>query len=451
MGQENSLTAGNVTGALVRFSVPLFLSNLLQSVYGIVDMAVVGHFVGSAGLAATGSAAMLGLLILSVSTGIATGGAVLIARYEGAGDAERRDAAAGALFSLSFLAAALVTALGLAAYPAVFRWMEVPPQALPYAIGYMKVTLWGAVFVFGYNAVCAALRGLGDSRRPLFYVGVASALNVILDVALVGAMGLGTSGAAAATVAAQGISFLLAAGRLLGGKTPVRLTAQSFRLRKEICVGLLAVGIPTAAQQAVLNLSYLFVTGMLNSYGVTVAAAAGIGLKVNTFAAMPCWAVGQAITVMTGQNLGAGDLERARRTARSGAAVSAAASILTMLLVQALAGQIVGLFDPNPETIREGVRYLRICCSLNCVVYAVMYSIDSFATGAGDAVFSMANSFLHSVGMRLALSILLEAGMGLGFVGIYWGECLSPVPSFLAGLWYYNSGRWKRKAPGGAN
>lgn len=278
---ERDLTVGSVPKQLLSFAAPLFLANLLQSLYSIVDMAVVGRFVGSAGLAAVSSAAMLSFIIQSVCTGVTTGGAVLIAQYKGARDARGQRETTGALFSVSALAALLVTAAGLLAYRPVFTLMNLPAEALPHALRYMRVICLGTVFVFGYNAVCSVLRGLGDSKSPLFFVAVATVVNILLDLLLVGPLGLGTQGAAIATAASQGVSFLTAVVVLRRRGLPLVFSPAYFRTAPKTCCAILRIGFPAAVQMAVLNLSYLLVTGMLNGYGVAVAAAAGVGLKVN--------------------------------------------------------------------------------------------------------------------------------------------------------------------------
>ena len=366
---ERDLTVGSVPKQLLSFAAPLFLANLLQSLYSIVDMAVVGRFVGSAGLAAVSSAAMLSFIIQSVCTGVTTGGAVLIAQYKGARDARGQRETTGALFSVSALAALLVTAAGLLAYRPVFTLMNLPAEALPHALRYMRVICLGTVFVFGYNAVCSVLRGLGDSKSPLFFVAVATVVNILLDLLLVGPLGLGTQGAAIATAASQGVSFLTAVVVLRRRGLPLVFSPAYFRTAPKTCCAILRIGFPAAVQMAVLNLSYLLVTGMLNGYGVAVAAAAGVGLKVNSFAAMPCWAVGQAVTTMAGQNLGAGDTGRAAQTARSGLRLALLVTAASILAVQLFTAQIIGFFNTDPEVVREGVFYLRVCCSFNSLVY----------------------------------------------------------------------------------
>lgn len=442
--KQYDLTNGSVPKQLLKFAFPIFIANLLQSCYSMVDMVVVGQFVGKAGLAAVSNAAMIGFIIQSVCTGVTMGGTVLIAQYKGAHDAQGQRQAIGTLFSVSTIAAALVTLISLLSYRAVFQWMRVPAGAMQLAEDYMQVICWGTLFVFGYNAVCSIMRGLGDSQSPLLFVAIATGINIALDLLLVGPLRMGTRGAALATIVSQGASFVISLFYLKKRAILSDFTAQDLWIRGPICRMLLKIGLPSAVQTAVLNLSYLLVTGMLNEYGVAVAAASGIGLKVNTFAAMPCWAVGQAVTTMAGQNMGACQTSRAAKTAKTGLWISLGASFITMLLVQAFVGPIIELFNSDPEVVQEGIQYLRICCSLNSLLYAAMYTFDSFATGVGDSLFAMCNALLHSVVMRLLLSWLLGSVLGYGFIGIYWGEMLSPILSFFAGLSYFAGGRWQR-------
>lgn len=439
------LTKGSVLKSLLTFSLPVFLANVLQACYNIADMAVVGQFTGAAGLSAVSSASTLCFIINSVCIGVTMGGSVLVAQYKGAKDGEGVKKTVGTLFTVSLIAAGVVTAVGLLLYHPVFLMMNVPKQALGFADSYMAVICSGTVFVFGYNAVCSILRGLGDSKSPLVFVAVAAVLNIALDFLLVGGFGMGTTGAALATVISQGISFLSAVCvfRLRGRVFDFRL--KSFRVTRDICKIILKIGLPTAVQMAVLNLSYLLVTGMLNAYGVVISAAAGVGLKINSFAVMPCWAVGQSVTTMAGQNIGAKNPLRAGRACLTGIKINIAAQIVVTLLIQVFVVQIAALFDQNPAVNAQTVLYLRICCNVNCIFYAVMYTIDSFATGVGHAAFAMMNAILHSVVMRLLLSFLLAYACGLGFLGIYWAECVAPVIPAVVGIVYFKKGAWKTR------
>ena len=440
MTQEQDLLTGSVPKKLIRFAFPLFLANLLQALYNVVDMLVVGKMVGETGLAAISNASMLCFIINSLCIGLTMGGSVLVAQYKGAGDQKGQRDTIGMLFLLSLAASVVVTMLGLAVYEPLFRALDVPAEAYPDACGYMEIICWGTVFVFGYNTVCSILKGLGDSKTPLFFVGVATILNVLLDVLLVGPCSMGTAGAAWATITAQGISFA-------GSLVYLRRRQWSFshgkmELRREILLAILKVGLPTAT----VNTAYLLVTGMLNPFGTAVAAASGVGLKINTFAGMHCWAIGQAITAMVGQCVGAGQIRRARQVVRSGLLLNLAVTAAVVVTVQFLAEPLIRLFDStSPEMIRVGVLYLRLCCGVNSLVYAAMYTLDSFAIGVGAAHVAMANALLDAVVVRLPVAWLLAFSFSIGFSGIYLGQALSPILPALVGLIYFKSRVWERK------
>lgn len=442
---EHDLTRGSVPGQLARFALPLFFANLLQTLYNMVDLFIVGRFLGSPGLAALSSAVSLCYIITSICTGVTTGGSVLVAQYQGAGDPNARRAATGALFSLSAATAVAVTLASLLAYGPVLRAMRVPADALPMALDYMLVISLGTVFVLGYNAVCAVLRGMGDSKSPLTFVAIATVVNILLDLLLVGPLGMGAAGAALATVAAQGLSFLIALVTLRRRGFLAGLHRQDFAFHPQRWGAILRIGAPTAVQLSVVNLSYLLVTGMFNVYGTAVAAAAGVGLKLNTMAAMPCWAVGQAVTTMAGQCMGHGDPDRAGRTAKAGLVLALSVSGVMAVLVFLFAPQLIAIFDPAPDVVEAGAVYLRICCSVNFLAYAAMYVLDSFATGVGSATLGMVNALLHSIVMRLSLSWLFGTALGYGFLGLCWAEMAAPFPCAVVGIVFFCRGRWKTK------
>ena len=437
---------GSVPKKLIRFAFPLFLANLLQALYNVVDMLVVGKIVGKTGLAAISNASMLCFIINSLCIGLTMGGSVLVAQCKGANDQTGQRATIGMLFFLSLVGSAVVTILGLAIYEALFQALNVPANAYQDACGYMKIICCGTVFVFGYNAVCSILKGLGDSQTPLFFVGVATVLNVVLDVLLVGPLSMGTAGAAWATITAQGVSFMGSLVYLRRYQLGFSLTKIEFHREKLLAI--LKVGLPTAIQMVVVNTAYLLVTGMLNQFGTPVAAASGVGLKINTFAGMHCWAIGQAITAMVGQCLGAGQIERARKVVWSGLLLNLVVTAAVVVVVQLLAEPLICMFDgTSPEVIRCGVQYLRTCCSINSLIYAVMYTLDSFAIGVGAAHVAMVNALLDAVVVRLPVGWLLAFPLSLGFSGIYLGQALSPILPALVGLVYFKSRVWEGRTP----
>lgn len=444
-----NLAAGSVPRTMLRFFWPLLVANLLQSLYGFVDMLVVGRFVGSAGLVAVGNAAMLGFVVTSLSIGLGVGGTVRIARHVGAGARDRIRPTVDTMLTLSVALSAAVTFAVLFALDSLLALLSIPPEAVADARAYTIVVTAGTVFVFGFNAAGSLLRGMGDSRRPMNFILLAAAVNICLDLLFVGPLGLGVVGAAYATVAAQAAACAAGTACLYRSSGSLRAGRPAPRLSE--AGPILRVGAATAAQLVVVNISYAVVTAMLNAHGVAVAAASGIGLKVNTFAAMPCWAFGFAVTAMAGQCLGARKNARAAKVLRWGLAFNLACSSILALAVNILAEPIMLLFAPGEhEVARIGVRYLRLCCSLNSLVYCAMYTFDAFATGAGDASVALLNSLLDSLAIRLALAWLLAVRWGWGYEGIFLAQALAPVLPAAIGAAYCLRGKWTRLDRGSA-
>ena len=446
MKEKQDLTTGSVSKKLIIFALPLLFANLLQSFYSIVDMLVVGRIVGETGLAAISNASMISFIINSICIGVTMGGTVLVAQFKGANDEQGQSETVGTLFSISLIASLIVTILGLLVYRPLFRLLNVPAVSMQDACEYMKIICYGTVFVFGYNAVCSIMKGFGDSKSPLYFIAIATVVNIVLDITLVGVLGMGTKGAAYATIFSQGASLLISIIHLKRKNFVFDFKAQHFVIKRDKLIVILKVGLPTAIQMVVVNISYLMITGMLNHFGVSVAAASGVGLKVNTFAGMPCWAIGQAVTAMVGQNIGANNIERVKKTTKMGLRLNIIITLIVIIFVQIFARQIIMLFNPaNPEVIEDGILYLRICCGMNSLIYAVMYTFDSFAIGIGSANVAMVNALLDAVIVRLPVSWLLAFTVNMGFSGVYIGQAVSPLLPAIVGLLYFKSKVWETK------
>ena len=443
MKNFNDLTTGSVTKQLIRFAIPLFLANLLQSFYNIADMLVVGRIVGSTGVAAISNASSLVFIINAICMGITMGGTVMIAQYWGAKDAQGQKRTVGTIYSMTAVIAVMITIAGLLLNKQILTWMNVPKEAYQDACEYMLVIFIGTIFVFGYNATCSILRGFGDSKSPLYFVMVAAAINVFLDYLLVGPFKLGTVGAAYATIIAQAISFGISVIYLKKQNFIFDFKLSSFKIEKDTLFKLLKVSLPAAIQMTVVNISYLIIAVMINDYGVNTAAAAGIGLKINTFAGMPCWAIGQAVTTMVGQSMGAKLLQRTKKIAKTGFVASLLVSLVAIVFIQLFAEPLIGLFDSsNEEVLAAGVIYLRICCCWNSLFYATMYNFDSFAVGVGFANLGMVNALLDALMIRLSLCWFLGTLLEFGVKGIYWAQALSPIIPACIGLIYFLSKKW---------
>lgn len=444
--KEQNLTLGSVPKNLVKFAFPLLGANLLQSFYSIVDMAVVGRIVGKSGLAAISNASMLSFIINSVCIGVTTGGTVLAAQYKGAGDEQGQKETAGTLLSLAFAASILVTIAALLIYDPLFSFLNVPMEAMKDALSYMKVICMGTIFVFGYNGVCSLMKGLGDSKSPLYFVAMAGIVNIFLDLLFVGPLDMGTKGAAYATIFSQAVSLIISVIYLKRKNFIFDFKPKSFKIQRAKLIIILKIGLPAAVQMVIVNISYLLITGIMNTFGLSAAAAFGIGLKINTFAGMPCQAVGQAVTAMAGQNIGAKNFKKVKKTAQSGLLINILVTLAAVILVQIFAADIIMLFGPSgAPAVEKGVIYLRICCGINSLVYAVMYTLDSFFIGAGSASIAMWNSILDAVAVRLPVCWLLAFPFRLGFLGVCIGQAVSPILPAAAGIIYFSSKKWMSK------
>lgn len=446
MTEEHSLLTGSVPKKLAYFAFPLLLANILQSFYSVVDMLVVGQIVGNTGLAAIGNASKLCYIINSICIGMTMGGAVLIAQYKGADDKKGQAESFQMLALLSLASSVLVTIVSLATYQPLFKILNVPADAYQDACDYMKIICCGTVFVFGYNAVCSVLKGLGDSKSSLYFVGIATAINIVLDIILVGPLGMGMAGTAYATITAQGLSFVISLFYLKQYK--ILFSAENrrkFTVLWDKLAAIVKVGLPTTIQMVVVNTAYLLVAGMLNQFGTAVSAASNVGLQISTFGAMPCWAIGQAVTAMVGQCMGAGQIERARKVVKISLVMNVAVTLVVIIGVQLFAEPLILLFGSTPEAVNYGVYYLRICCSVNSLIYAAMYTLDSFAIGVGAANVAMINALLDAVIVRLPVSWFLAFTLSMGYPGIYYGQAISSILPATVGLLYFVSKKWEDK------
>ena len=462
-----SFSEGPLFRQLLSFALPLMAVNLLQYVYQAVDMVVIGQVVGDVGLVSMSNAVNAVFLVNAFVIGLTAGGGVVVARAVGARDLQAQRRAFAATLAVALLASAGIAAAGVLLARPAFVANAVPAAALEGAVAYTTVLCCGTVGPFLMNAAAAFLKAQGNAWTPLVLVGAAAFVNVVLDLVLVGPAGLGVPGAAVATVAAQGLSAVLALAfvwrrypevrpfgrrgiaaseeregvrpnsRPHGRRAPGRsCDGRAFGLGADVGA-VLRVGLPSAVQMAVVNLSYALVTGLLNRYGTDVAAAAGVGLQISTIAGLPCWAIGQAITTAAAQNVGADELARARDVARLGARFNIGVTLSIQVLIQLLAPAIVtlyGLGQGAPFDI--AVLYLRITCSVNGLFYAAMYSFDSFALGAGSPRLVLANSLIDAFAVRFGLAFLLSGVLGAGYVGIFVAQAASPViPAIIGGAY----------------
>lgn len=433
--QGKRLTEGSVAATLIRFSLPFLAANVLQALYGAADLVIVGQFADAATVAAVATGSQVMQTVTGVCVGLTTGGTVMIAQHFGAGN--RRgvaDTVAAILLVFGVLAVGLTAALRLLAAPACML-MKLPAEAVAPAQQYLSICAWGIMFIIGYNAVSGVMRGLGNSRTPLLFVMVACVLNVAGDLLLVGGLHMGAAGAAVATVGAQAFSLLLCGVYLLCRGMVAHFQTSGFRVRVCSMGDILRVGTPIALQDGLINVSFLLITAIVNSMGVTAAAALGVVEKLIVFSMLPTTAFASAVAAMTAQNKGAGLMRRARQCLAFGTGLSLVLGTAFFIAVQYDAAFFIRLFTADSAVIKAGAAYLR-SYSADCIVVCFVFCMNAFFSGCGHSSFPLLHSVLATFLVRVPLSWYFSRLPGLPMFAI---GCAAPVATLLSLLlcaWY---------------
>jgi len=434
------LTRGKIAPTLLRFALPFLASSLLQFLYGVVDMIIVGQFSDSAGIAAVNNSGQIMQLVTSLICGVATGGTVLIGQYVGARQEREAGKTVGNLILL-FAALALLITGGLLAFGnGMVALMRVPEEAVAPAQSYLRICGAGTVFIVGYNVVSSVLRGVGDSKRPMYFIAVSCVLNIFGDLALVGGLGLGAAGAAIATAAAQGVSFLCALATLFRGGLPFPVQIQ-WDARKLLKV--LRLGIPVALQDVLTTLSFIIITVVVNLIGLEQSAAVGVVERLIGFAMVIPIAFMSALAVFAAQNMGARQDERAKQGIRIAMAVSLGLTVFLFAAMQLVPQALMGIFTPDPAVIRHGALYLRTY-SIDALMVCFVFCFNGFFSGCGHTGFTMFNCLFSTFLVRVPLVIWFASWPEVTMLQI---GIAAPVASFVQivlQLIYYRSGRWSR-------
>ena len=438
------MTKGPVVPQLLRFAAPLFVSNALQAVYNLVDMVVVGNYIGKAGMSAVSIGGDILHLLTFVAMGFSSAGQVLIARSVGAGRYDETKKTIGTMFSFLLSASLAIALLCYLLRFSVLRWLNTPTAAEQFAMDYMVTCAFGLLFIYGYNIVSAILRGMGDSRRPFLFIAIAAILNTVLDVIFVKYVGLEVFGAALATVIGQGVSFLTALVYLYRRRESFGFDfkLESFRIDPPAFRRLLALGIPMAIQSAAISFSKIVLMAWINLFDVTYSALAGIFNKVNTM----CGVVSQAFTAagstMAGQNLSAGEHKRVNQILVTILAVGLALAALATAVMLLWPSAVYGVFTPDPDVLgAAGVLTLPII--LNFYGSATRSASFSLINGSGRSGLNLAIAIIDGVVSRIGLAALLGFALHLDCFGFWMGDALAGFMPLVIGGVFYLSGRWK--------
>lgn len=438
--QIHDLTSGSISKTLIRFALPFLGSSLLQFLYGVVDMIVVGQFSDAAGVTAVNNSSQIMQLVTSLICGIATGGTVLLGQYIGAKKYQEAGKTVGSMIYLFVGLAAVITALLLIFGNGIVTLLQVPAEAVTPARGYLRICGIGTAFIVGYNVVSSILRGIGDSKRPMYFIAISCLLNIVGDLILVGRFHLGAEGAAIATVAAQAVSFLCALITLCrsGLPFPVDRHPEAKKLTK-----VMQLGLPVAFQDMFATLSFIIITVVVNMIGLSQSAAVGVVERIIGFSMVIPVAFMSALAVFTAQNIGAEQQARAKSGLRISLLISLGLTLILFLIMQFFPELLMGIFTPDEQVIYHGALYLHTY-SIDSLMVCFVFCLNGFFSGCGHTGFTMFNCLFSTFIVRVPLVILFANLANVTMLQIGIAAPVASAVQIVIQFIYYRSGRWNK-------
>ena len=383
-----SMLDGSIRRSIISFAIPIFLGNLFQQLYNTADAFIVGNFIGKEALAAVSSSGNLIFMLTGLLSGVAMGAGVLIAKYYGAGDRESLSLAVHTGVAFAILAGLFMTVAGVLLTPQILRWMGTPADVLPNSIAYFRTYFLGVLASFLYNIATGILQAVGDSRRPLYYLIVASFVNVVLDLLFIAVLDWGVASAALATVISQAVSAVLCLRRLLTSADTYRLDMKKLRLHGPMLGRIVRFGLPSGIQNSVIGLANVVVQTNINAFGPDAMAGCGSYAKVEGFAFLPVTCFAMALSTFVGQNLGAKQYDRVKKGARFGIICSVTLAELVGLAIFLLAPHVIALFNDDPSVVDFGRQQAKVEALFYCFL-ALSHCMAGIFRGAGKATVPM--------------------------------------------------------------
>lgn len=441
-------TQGNIMKHLVKFSIPLFLGNILQTLYNTVDSIWVGKFLGPSALAAVSVSFPIIFLLISLVMGITMATTVLVGQYKGAQNYFMiRKTVSTSMFLLT-ISALVISVAGILLNKLILKLMNTPPELIKIASGYLNIILAGLIFTFAYNAVSAILRGLGDSRTPLVFLFYTTVINIILDPVFIFGIGpipkMGVNGAALATVISQAISFFLAANYLNKNNHLFSINIRDFHYDKDITIKILKIGLPSGIQQTVVSIGMTAMMAIINTFGSLVVAAWGAASKIDSFAFLPSMSVGLATSSISAQNIGAGKYERVEELLKWASLLSLLISGTITLMIFTIPKLLLSMFTNDINVLMAGAGILKIL-GVSYIPFGFMWVTNGIIRGAGATFIPMVISIISLWLIRIPLAYYLSFHTALKSNGIWVAISVSAILSTLLSYAYYLSGKWKKR------
>lgn len=441
--KATDFTEGPIGKQIIKFALPIILGNFFMQLYQMVDSVIVGQYLGKEALGAVGASMPVIFATIAMVIGIGSGASVVISQYFGAGQREKVNITSDTLHIFLLAAGVLAALIGVFFSESIFRLTSLPEEIIPQATVYLTIYLSGSFLLFGFNTIASMLRGVGDSKTPLYFLLLSAVLNVGLDMLFIVVFDWGVAGAAWATVVAQGVAYFLAIWYV--NRTSEIFHINLFRLKFNRKIFRLCVnyGLPTGIQQSFVAFGAVALITISNGFGTDVVAGAAAGMRIDGLAVIPAMNFGMAIISFTGQNIGAGRLDRVRQGLKITLIYSTITCIVISAVIVLFGEAMLAMFTNDPEVQRIGYEYLVIVSSFY-VVFNAMFVLNGVLRGAGAMVAPMLFTIVALWGVRVPLSVVLSHAMGEK--GIWWSIPIGWIVGLLGSYVYYKLGNWRNKS-----
>lgn len=388
MKKTTIMTEGVIWKKLLYFAIPLILGNLFQQLYNAVDSIIVGNYIGSEALAAVGASSSIINLLIGFCVGASAGAGVVISQFFGAQDKEGVYKAVHTTVALSIAAGVVLTVVGVLLAPSILRAMGTPQEVFSGAASYLQVYFGGIVFSVIYNMSAGVLNAVGNSKRSLIYLLIAACSNIVLDLLFVVVMDMGIVGAALATDISQLLSCIFILLFLTRTNEMYKVKLGSIRFHGNMLGRILRIGLPTGIQNIVISISNVLIQSTVNSFGAVVMAGFAAYIKIDGFNLLPVLSIGMAATTFTGQNIGAGRIERVKKCMSTSVLMGAGYTVVSGIALMVFAPQVIGVFTQNSEVVACGVYIMRFFCPFYWLL-AILQILSGTIRGAGKTMETM--------------------------------------------------------------
>ncbi len=441
------LTEGRISKAILKLAAPMLVGAVLQNIQSLIDLFWVGRL-GHQAVAAVAMSGAILMLLFPMLMGIGTGTVALVARAIGARQPEEASHAASQSLLLALVLGGLSALVGWHTTDTLFHWLGADSEILASGHDYLRITLLGSVTVFALFMGNAALQGAGDTLTPMYIMGAANLLNIVLDPLFIFGWGpvpaLGVKGAAWATVLSQALASVASVAVLLSGKAQLHIRLRQWTPDFFLMWRILRIGLPGSGQMLFRSLVNAVLMRIVAGMGAVAVAAYGTGMRFHMIILMPAFALGGAAATMTGQNLGAGRPDRARRAAWLATGWDVLVMAVCAFFLVVFAEELIGLFNHDPEVIRIGARYLVIVSPVY-VLAALGIVLGRALNGAGDSLAPMICTLVSLWGLQLPLALYWSRGWNPPIEGVWWAIAAAiALHGLLIAAWF-ETGRWKHK------